>query len=98
MNYRGNSSIDMIIDNDIPFRDVKFGIQSGSDWPKTGQIWDFLRSVIVHFGSVSQNVLELILKSPRFVPFWGQFDPICMPNLTSLLTASLAGISELRQN
>ena len=28
-----------------------------------------LRSVSVHFGSVSQIVLKLILKSPRFVPF-----------------------------
>ena len=34
-----------------------------------GQIWDFLRSVSVYFGSESQNVLKLILKSPRFVPF-----------------------------
>ena len=34
-----------------------------------GQIWDFLRSVSVHFGSPSQNVLKLILKSHRFVPF-----------------------------
>ena len=32
-----------------------------------GQIWDFLRSVSVHFGAVRQNVLILILKSPRFV-------------------------------
>ena len=32
-------------------------------------MWDFLRSVSVHFGSVSQNVLKLILKSPTFVPF-----------------------------
>ena len=34
-----------------------------------GQIWDVLRSVSVHFGSTSQNVLKLTLKSPRFVPF-----------------------------
>ena len=26
--------------------------------------------VSVHFGSPSQNVLKLILKSPRFVPIW----------------------------
>ena len=45
--------------------------QSGSDWLQMGQIlmWDFLRSVSVHFGSPSQNVLKQILKSPRFVPF-----------------------------
>ena len=49
--------------------DVKFAIQIGSDWPQMGQIWDFLRSVSVHFGAVRQNVLKLVLKSPRFVPF-----------------------------
>ena len=47
-------------------RVVKFAIQIGSDWPQMGmgQIWDFLRSVSVHFGSSSQNVLKLILKFP----------------------------------
>ena len=45
------------------------GIHNGSDWPQMGQIWGLLRSVSVHFGSPSQNVLKLILKSPRFVPF-----------------------------
>ena len=56
---------------DILIRDVKFAIRIGSDyyWPQMGQIWDFLRSVSVHFGSPSQNVLKLILKSPRFVLF-----------------------------
>ena len=49
-------------------RDGKFGIQIRSDWPEMGQIWGFLRSVSVHFGSESQNVLKLILKSPKFVP------------------------------
>ena len=34
--------------------------KNGSDWPQMGQIWDFLRSVSVHFGSVSQYVLSLI--------------------------------------
>ena len=34
-----------------------------------GEIWDFLRSVSVHFCAPRQNVLKLILKSPRFVPF-----------------------------
>ena len=41
----------------------------GADWPQVGQIWDFLRSVSVHIGAPRQNVLKLILKSPRFVPF-----------------------------
>ena len=49
--------------------DVKFCIQIGSDWPQIGHIWDFLRSVSVHFGAGRQNVLKLILKSPRYVPF-----------------------------
>ena len=44
-------------------------IQIVSDWPQMGQIWDFLRSVSVHFGAPRQNVLKLILKSPRFVLF-----------------------------
>ena len=44
----------------------------GSDWPKNGQICDFLRSV-------SQNVPKLILKSLRFAPL-GQFELIlCEP-------------------
>ena len=47
-------------------RDVKFAIQIMSDWPKMGQMWDFKRSLSVHFGS---NVLKLTLKSSRFVPF-----------------------------
>ena len=54
---------------ELDIRDVKFGIQIGSDWPQMGQILEFLRSVSLHFGSVSQNILKLILKSPRFVPF-----------------------------
>ena len=41
----------------------------GQIGPQMGQIWDFLRSVSVHFGSPSQNVLKLILKSPKFVTF-----------------------------
>ena len=35
--------------------------------PQMGQIWDFLRSVSVP--PFWLNVLKLILKSPRFVPF-----------------------------
>ena len=34
-----------------------------------GQIWDFLRSVSVHFGSPIQNVLKLIFKIPRLISF-----------------------------
>ena len=45
---------------------------------KLGQIgpkWD----------KASQSLIKMILKSPRFVTFGGQCDPIWMPNLTSLL-------------
>ena len=52
----------------LPTRNLKFGTQIGSDRPQIRQIWDFLRSVSVHFGSPSQNILKLILKSPRLVP------------------------------
>ena len=55
-------------------KDVKFGIQSGSDWAQMGQILDFLRSVSVHFGAPRQNLLKLILKSHRFVKFGGILD------------------------
>ena len=41
----------------------------GQIGPKMGQTWDFLRSVSEHFGLSSQNVLKLILKSLRLVPF-----------------------------
>ena len=33
-------------------RVVKFDIWIGSDWPKIGQIWYFLRSVSVHFTKI----------------------------------------------
>ena len=36
-------------------RDVRFGIEIGSDCPQMGQIWDFLRSVLM-----SQIALKLI--------------------------------------
>ena len=39
----------------VESRDVKFGIEIGAHWPQIGQIWDFYRSVSVHFGSASQN-------------------------------------------
>ena len=68
----------------VSHRDVKFGIQIGSVWLQIGQIWDFLRSVSVHFGSLSQNVLILILKRSRFMPLLGQSDPIWVPNFPSL--------------
>ena len=44
--------------------------QIGSDWPQMGQIWDFLKSVSVHFGT------ETDLKKSKICPIWGQSDPI----------------------
>ena len=35
---------------EVLIRAVKFCIQIESDWPEMRQIWDFLRSVSVHFG------------------------------------------------
>ena len=55
--------------SDVLVRDVKFGIQIGPGWPQIGQIWDILRSILVHLSSARKNVPKLILKSPRFVPF-----------------------------
>ena len=52
------------------YGDVKFRIQIGSNWPQMGQIWDFLRSVSVHFGA-------------QICPILGQSDPIWIPNSTS---------------
>ena len=36
-------------------RDVKIDIKIGSDWPRMGQIWEFLRSVSVHFDQLGQS-------------------------------------------
>ena len=66
---RTYKNADVINNQAAVTRDVKCGIQIGSDCPQTGQIWDFLRSVSVHFGAPRQNELKLILKSPRFAPF-----------------------------
>ena len=49
--------------------------------PQMGQILDFLRSVSEHFGAVRQNVLKLILKSPRFDLFVAE-----MANFRATLT------------
>ena len=50
--------------------------QRWSDWPQMRQIRDFFRSNSVHFGSPSQNVLNLIWKKSRICPIWGQSDPL----------------------
>ena len=48
---------------------------------------DYTRDVKfgIQIGSLSQNVLKLILKSPRFFQFGANVDPIWMPNLKSLM-------------
>ena len=33
-------------------REGEFGNRIGSDWPQMGQMWDFLKSVSVHFGEL----------------------------------------------
>ena len=50
-------------------RDRQIWTQSWSDWPQMGKIRNFKKSK-------NQNVLKLIFKSPRFVPFFGRSDPI----------------------
>ena len=41
--------------------------QIESDWPKMRLIWDFLRSVLVHF--YAQRTENLSLKRPSFINF-----------------------------
>ena len=48
--YNSNNH-DIKLISPVP-KGFKFGIQIGSDWPQMGQICDFLRSVLVHFGSL----------------------------------------------
>ena len=64
-------------------RDGKFDIQIGSDWPQIEQIWDFLRSVSIHFG-MYWNWSETDLKKSQICPICGQSDPIWIPNLKPL--------------
>ena len=59
----------------VGVKDGKFRIQIGSDWPQVGQIWDFLRSVSVHFDAPRQNVLKLIFKKTQICPTLGQSSP-----------------------
>ena len=47
----------------------------------------FSHQISVDFGTVRQNILKLILKCPRFVPFGAISGPIKMQNLTFLLPA-----------
>ena len=61
-----------------------------------GQIWDFLRSVLVHFGSTSQNVLKLILKSPRFVPFGANLTQFwATPETRGLRQSDMCSLGEI---
>ena len=44
----------------VAVNDVNFVSQIRSDWPQMGQIWDFLKSVSVHFGSHRQTQTQVI--------------------------------------
>ena len=46
-----------------------------------GQIWDFLRSVSVHFESLFKISFSTDLKKSQICPIWGQSAPIWMANL-----------------
>ena len=48
-------------------RGFRFGTKVGQIGHKWEKSWDFLISVSIHFVSPSQNVLKLILKSPKFL-------------------------------
>ena len=67
--YLGNNSISNNNKTEKTAGLSNFASKLGQIGIQIGQIWDFLRSVSVHFGSGSQNVLKLIFKSPKFVPF-----------------------------
>ena len=57
----------------------KFDIQIGSDWPEMGQIWDFLRSVSVHFGVIWDLLRSVSVhfgSSSPYFPIFGQSNPI----------------------
>ena len=60
----------------VVYRDVKFDIQIGYDCPQMGQIWDFLTSVSVYFGSARSKCTETDLKKYQTFPIWSQPDPI----------------------
>ena len=55
----------LLIDTADDAREGRMGTKLGHIVPM-GQIWDFITSVSVHFGTPSQNVLKLILKSHRY--------------------------------
>ena len=67
-------------------RNVRVRLKLGQIGPK----WDKCRifKAQFHFGSASQNVLKLILKSSRFVAFGCQSELTCMPNSISMLAAT----------
>ena len=58
----------------------------GSVGPNWDKFENLKRSVSVHFGSVIQNVLKLILKSPRFVSFGANLTPFRCQKLNTPAT------------
>ena len=61
----------------------KYGTNMGQIWDKygtnMGQIWDFFQYILA----------QLILKSPRFLPFGGEYKPTGGQILTSVLAGKL---------
>ena len=52
MSQKAKTDVDLFIEVIFgrcvqPTRDLKFGIQIGSDWPQMGQIWDFHDKMIL---------------------------------------------------
>ena len=60
----------------VSVRDGRFGSKVGQIGPQIGQIRDFFRSDYSTFGSMSQMYWNLIWKSPGFVQFGVQSDPL----------------------
>ena len=58
------------------YNDGRLGPKVSQESPQMGQIRGFFRSDSVHFGSPSQNVLNMNWKNPQICPIWGQFDPL----------------------
>ena len=68
----------------IGFRDVRFGPKMGQIAPKSDKSGTLSVQILVHFDSLSQNILKSDLKNHIFVPF--------EPNLT-YFSQNLATVS-----
>ena len=70
-------------------RDIKFGIQIGSDWPKIQTNLGLFKISFSTFWLSEPKCNETDLKKYQIYPILGQSDPIWMLNLTSLVTACI---------